>query len=220
MGCFDIILQTDGSLHPDGEPSDFISVYTGGIQYTRDKDGRSFRVGKVKAYRIHTELAWASGESAFDVCDSHSQELHEVYAAVFDVGEDDLKDSIRRQFDGINSDVLVVDYVLLNPKWRGLRLGLLVVRKLVDLLGGGCGLVVSDIYPLNPDADEFKKVPASWIPRHADKEAEKEARTTLRRYFKQMGFERIKGTRFYGLSLAKKVPTLAELLRLGKEKPR
>lgn len=220
MGCFDITIQTDGSLHPDGEPSDFISVYSGIIKYTRDRDGRTFRVGRLKAYRIHTELAWASGESAFDVCDSHSQEMHEVYAAVFDVGEDDLTDSIRRQFDGFTSDVLVIDYVLLHPRWRGLRLGLLAVRKLVDLLGGGCGLVVSDIYPLNPDAVEFQKVPPSWIPRPADTEAEKAARTKLRRYFKQMGFERIKGTRFHGLSLAQKLPTLAELLRMGKEKPR
>lgn len=76
------------------------------------------------------------------------------------------------------------------------------MRKLVDLLGGGCGLVVSDIYPLNSDFVDFKKVPPSWIPRDADEEAEKETRTKLRRYFKQMGFERIRGTRFYGLSLA------------------
>ena len=29
MAFFDILLQTQGSLHPDGEPDDFISEYTG-----------------------------------------------------------------------------------------------------------------------------------------------------------------------------------------------
>jgi hypothetical protein len=41
----------------------------------------------------------------------------------------------------------------------------------------------------------------------------------LRRYFKRMGFERIAGTRFHGLSLARMTPTLSDLLRPSKEKP-
>jgi hypothetical protein len=35
----------------------------------------------------------------------------------------------------------------------------------------------------------------------------------LRRYYRQMGFERIGRSRYYGLSMARKTPTLAELLR-------
>src|SRR5262245_9167446 len=68
-----------GSLHPPGEPDDFISEYTGVVRCIRDRDGKVFRVGKVKAYRIHADLADQSGESVFDVCDAHSQELNEVY---------------------------------------------------------------------------------------------------------------------------------------------
>src|SRR5262249_26033586 len=135
MASFDIHLQTCGTLHPDGGPSDFISAYTGVIRCYRDRDDKGFKVGKVKAYRIHADLARQSGESVFDVCDAHSQELHAVYAAVFDPDGGDLKHSLREQFDGFDSDVLVLDYVLLQPRWRGLRLGLLAARKLIDLLG-------------------------------------------------------------------------------------
>lgn len=212
MAFFELTLTTGGSLHPDGEPSDFVSVHTGTIRCTRD-DGRVARVGKVRAYRIHVDLARAAGESVFEVCDCHSQELHEVYAAVFDVEEDDLSDDIRDAFDGFDADVLVIDYVLLSPKWRGLRIGLLAARKMIDLLGGGCGLVVCDILPLNPDAAEFAGVPAHWIPRQAGASERKAAAVTLRRYFRRMGFRRITGTRFYGLSTAQPTPTLAELLR-------
>jgi hypothetical protein len=213
MAFFDLVITTSASLHPDGEPSDFVSEYTGTIRCTDDSTGRVRRVGRVRAYRIHAALAREAGESVFDACDSHSQEMHEVYAAVFDTAEDDIREDLRQQFDGFDSDVLVVDYVLLSPRWRGLRVGLLAARKLVDLLGGGCGLVVSFVHPLNAEADQFLRVPAGWIPRHTGRDEEREARRKLRRYFRRMGFRRIEGTRFDGLSTAQPVPSLSDLLR-------
>jgi hypothetical protein len=213
MAFFDLVLQTSGSLHPDGEPDRFISEYTGLIRSTRNQDGKVFTVGKVKAYRIHVDLAHQAGESVFDVCDAHSQDLHEIYAALFDPVTDDLKESVRHQIDGFDSDVLILDYILLSPRWRGLKIGLLAARKLIDLLGGGCGLAVSWIYPLNPNADEFRKVPQGWIPRHRDEAEEREARRKLRRYFRRMGFRWIGRTRLDGLSLTRVTPTLAELLQ-------
>src|SRR5262249_5825398 len=68
------------------------------------------------------------------------------------------------------------------------------------------------IAPLNPEAGEFRKVPKGWIPRHSDGE-EREARKKLRGYFRQVGFRRIGGTRFFGLSLSQVTPTLADLIR-------
>jgi hypothetical protein len=213
MTYFDLILQTGGSLHPEGEPSDFISTHTGVIRCTRDRDDRVATVGKVRAYRIHADLAHQSRESVFEVCDAHSQEMHEVYSALFDPAEDDLKEAIRERFAGADLDVLVLDYVLLSPRWRGLKLGLLAARKLIDLLGGGCALAVGHIAPLNPDADDFRKVPRGWIPRHEDEAARSQARKKLRGYFRQMGFRRVGRTRFFGLSLARVTPTLADLIR-------
>jgi hypothetical protein len=214
MAFFSLVLQTSGTLHPDGEPDDFISEHTGLILCTRE-NGHVVTVGKVKAYRIHAGLAHEAGETIFNVCDAHSQELHAVYAALFNPAEDDLKAAIRGRFDAMDSDVLVLDYVLLSPRWRGLKLGLLATRKLIDLLGGGCGLAVSYIAPLNPDADEFLKVPKGWIARHETEVEERAAKKRLRQYFRQLGFRRVGKTRFFGLSLAQVVPTLADLIRPG-----
>lgn len=213
MAFFDLLLRTSGSLHPGGEPDDFISEYAGVIRCTRHQDGKVIRVGRVRAYRLHADLAHESGVSVFDVCDAHTQEMHEAYAALFDHETHTLKDSVRQQFDGFDTDVLVLDYVLLSPQWRGLRLGLLAARKMIDMLGGGCGLTVSHIAPLNADADEFKGVPVGWIPDSHDAEQRREATRKLRRHFRRMGFERIRGTRFHGLSMARIVPSLADLLR-------
>jgi len=217
MAYFDLVLQTQGRLHPGGEPDEFISQHTGVIRCIRERDGELRRVGKVKAYRIHADLARQAGESLFDVCDAHSQEMLDVYAALFDPATDDLQDAIRDQIDGFDSDVLVLDYVMLSPKWRGLKLGLLAARKLIDLLGSGCGLAVSWVYPLNGEASEFARVPTGWIPRHADEAEERQARRKLRQHFRQMGFQRIGRTRLDGLSLARVAPTLADLIRPGKE---
>src|SRR5262249_17268979 len=118
MAFFNLVLQTSGTLHPDGEPDDFISEHTGVIRFTRD-NGQVVTVGKVKAC-LHADLAHEAGATVFDVCDAHSQATHDLYAALFDPVEDDLKEPIRGRFDAAESDVLVLDYILLSPRWRGL----------------------------------------------------------------------------------------------------
>jgi hypothetical protein len=216
VSSFDIVLRTSASLHPDGEPDRFISEHAGVIRRTRNRDDRAFNVGLVKAYRIHADLAREAGEPLFDVCDCHSQQMHDLYAALYDVETDDLREDIRESLDVFASDILVLDYVLLSPRWRGLKLGLMAARKTIDLLGGGCGLAVSWTYPLNPDAAEFAKVPTGWIPRHGGEVEEKEARRKLRRHFQGMGFRRLGRTRYDVLSLARKAPTLEDIVKPGR----
>jgi hypothetical protein len=211
MGFFDLVLQTGTSLHPYEEPNDFISEYTGRVRYERERDGRVFTVGKVHAYRLHAGLALDHGESLFAVCDSHSQAMHDLYAAFYDAKTDHFTDAVAERFDAVEPNCLVLDYVVLHPRWRGLKLGLLAVRKLVDVLGGGCGLALSEILPLNPDADSLG-VPAVWLPRHDTEGALASAKRSLRRYFKRMGFRRVGRTAYYALSLARKMPTDRDLL--------
>jgi hypothetical protein len=56
MTFFDIVLRTEASLHPGGEPDAFISEYTGVIRcYGEDNVVR--RVGRVRAYRINAAAA-------------------------------------------------------------------------------------------------------------------------------------------------------------------
>jgi hypothetical protein len=77
MTFFDIVLKTEASLHPFGDPEEYISEYTG-IVRAEGEDGVLRRVGKVHAWRIRAEDAAANGESLFEVCDAHSQEMHVV----------------------------------------------------------------------------------------------------------------------------------------------
>jgi hypothetical protein len=212
MTFFDLVLQTTASLHPDGEPEEYISEYTGFIR-ADGEDGRVRRVGKVHAYRIHAELAANDRRSLFEVCDAHSHEMHVLHTLLYEPDDCGFNESLVAQFEAMACDCLVLDYVVLHPRWRGLKLGLLAARKLIDLLGGGCGLTVSHIAPLSGAAPRLLRIPASWVPQNGSKEAEKRAAGKLRRYFKKMGFERIDKTPYYGLSMTRVTPTLGELLK-------
>jgi hypothetical protein len=212
MGAFDVLFQTGTSLHPYGEPDEFISEHRGLLRYEDDK-GRQHKVGKLAAYRIQAGQALNQGMHLYDVCDAHSHMMLGVYETLFIPGENSFKASVVDRFFAVELDVLVLEYVVLHPKWRGLRLGLLALRRTIDLLGGGCALAVCEPGPLNPEGYEFRGLPAGWLPRHETPEAERAARKKLRRYVRRMGFERIGRTSLYGLSMARVTPTVEELLR-------
>ena len=211
MASFDIVLQTRASLHPDGEPSRFVTAHSG-ILVCSDETGIETKVGKVAALRVHAGQALEAGEPLFDVCDSHSQELHDLHSLLYETEGYSFHDGLVRLFDAIDCDLLVLDYIVLSPKWRKLKLGLLAVRKLVDLIGGGCGLAVSSIYPLRRDAHKLLRVPRSWLPRHADKAKRRDAAVRLRRYYRRMGFVRLGRTGYYALPLNQVTPSSEELL--------
>jgi hypothetical protein len=212
VASFDILLRTRTSLHADGEPTDFISAYSGIITCTDDETGKVTKVGRVAALKVHAGLALDAGESLFDVCDAHSHELHSIHTILYQSDGYGFRKKWVRKFDAMESDFLLLDYVVLSPKWRKLKLGLLAVRKLVDLIGGGCGLAVSLIAPLRADAHKILGVPESWLTKFETKEQQREARVKLRRYFRQMGFARLGKTPYYALPLNQVTPDAAELL--------
>jgi hypothetical protein len=139
--------------------------------------------------------------------------LHEVHALLYEPDGCGFKEALVRRFDAVEGDCLLLDYVVLHPRWRGLRLGLLAIRQAVDVLGGGCGLAVCDVAPLDPGAHASLGVPESWIPRHDTPRARREATVKLRRYARLMGFVRLGPTPYYALPLNDVTPTAAELLR-------
>jgi hypothetical protein len=212
MASFDIVLRTRGSLHPDGEPTEYVSEHSGVITCTDDETGEVRRVGKAHALRVHAGLAQNAGEPLDDVCDAHSHELHFLHTLLYEPDSYHLRAGLVDRFDAVESDLLVLDFVVLSPKWRRLKLGLLAVRRLVDLVGGGCGLAVSLIAPLRHDAHRLLKVPASWLPRHTSKQERKAATIKLRRYFRLMGFRRLGRSAYYALPLNQVTPAAEELL--------
>lgn len=212
MASFSVNLRTSASLHPREGPNEFVSEYHGAITCTDDDSGQAKNVGRVHALKVHASLAADYGESLFAICDSHSQELHLLHTLLYEPEGYSFRSPIEDKFDAIEWDLLVLDYVVLAPKWRGLKIGLLAARKVVDLLGGGCGLAVSLIAPLRHDSHTLLNVPPSWIPRSPDKESRRAAAVKLRQYYRRMGFVRLGRTAYYALSMMKTMPASEELL--------
>ncbi len=217
MASFNISVRTGGSLHPEGEPSDFVSAYVGVITCTDDDTGEVRTVGRVTAVRVHAGLAWDAGEPLSDVCDSYSHELAHLHGLLYEPGGYSFREPLVRRFRAVESDLLVLDYVVLSPKWRKLKLGLLAVRRFVDLIGGGCGLTVSLVAPLRHDAVWMLGVPKKWVPVHEAKVDWRAAAVRLRGYFRHMGFERLGRSWYYALPLNLIVPGATELLGGGPE---
>lgn len=215
VASFSLTVRTGGSLHPLGEPTEFVSSYAATIRCTDDDTGEVRRVGKLTALRVHAGLAHNAGESLFDVCDAHSQELADLHALVYEPDAHHFREPLMTRFEAVEPDLLVLDYVVLSPRWRKLRLGLLAVRKFVDLVGGGCGLAVSHIAPLRHEAAPMLRVPAAWLPGHDTEAARRAAVVKLRRYFRGMGFERLGRTRYYALPMNLVTPGAKELLGDG-----
>jgi hypothetical protein len=214
MASFDLTVQTRVSLPRFGEPFEFITEYTGVIRKYSDDSDSSVPIGKLKALYLHVGLAIDASMSLYDICDDHSEELHGLHTRFFEADSYELRESISEQFDVMACDVLVLDYVALHPKWRGLKLGLLAVRRIIDLLAQGCGLVVSEVLPLAPHAPRLVKIPQSWVPIHKTEEDLRAGTKKLRHYFRQVGFERVGRSPYYALSVAKLATPAQDLLKM------
>jgi hypothetical protein len=139
--------------------------------------------------------------------------MHEIHTLLYEPNGYGFQECFVENLDAMDPDCLVLDYVVLNPKWRGLKVGLLAARKAIDLLAGGCGLAVCDIAPLRREAHQFIGVPKSWLPPHRTVQAKRAATRKLRSYYGRLGFRRLGKTAYSAMSMARLTPTLADLLR-------
>jgi hypothetical protein len=199
MGWFEITCGTTLPLAPYDEPDNFVVTYIGKILRVEEGE-QTTEAGHFTLYRVLRGLALDYQQSLFEVSDAHSQLLHDAYAALFDPETDELKKRVRREFECLEADLLVLDELTLAPQWRRLRLGLLALRRLIDLHESGCGLVVCRPYP-----SEGAETP----------EQVREGRAKLRRYVKGLGFRPVGKTGFYALSTSQKTPRFEDLLRPG-----
>jgi hypothetical protein len=170
-------------------------------------------VGGACAFRLSAALAAGHGVSALDVADAHSRTLGDLARVVFTRRGDGFRRRFCRQFAIAGPDLLLLDHVVLHPRWRGLKLGLLAVRKLLDLLGGGCGLAVAKMLPPHPGVYARLRVPPSWVPGSAGEDSLRAGAWKLRRHFERMGFEPLRGTPYHALSPAAPAPGARDLLR-------
>jgi GNAT superfamily N-acetyltransferase len=213
-GYYTIRPWTEKAVVDDESEQAFIDEYTGSILHHSDRPGHQ-RAGRFRAYLVRVNDSREAEIPSFELFDGHSQTLHDYWMALFDPDDYDIKDEIWTKCDVWLSDILIIDYIQILPGHRGHGLGLAVASKLIDLYGGGCGLVAIQPYPLqcNPRFPGDQR--AKWFEarmRLEDFPKKKgEATRRLREHWGEQGFMRAGRTGIYILSLSLRRPNIREI---------
>lgn len=215
MGTISLSFRTHVPVGPIEDPYDYVTKQQGTILYTNDDGTR--RIGSFATTRINFGLGLNHGESAFQICDTHSSWLVHVFYSLFNSRTGEFKNSIRNRFEPDDHDVLILDSIVLHPKFRRRGLGLMVARTIIDQLGAGCGITVAQMLPIAPgDADEHR-IPRRWLPGVSDFCTATDAERKIAKHFGKMGFERVGRSGFFGLSMSLKRPTARDLERMRRQ---
>lgn len=210
---YEIEFKIYRELLSDDDYHEYIVDIFGTISQLVEGDSPT-RAGTLTGHIVKVDRIWNDDERLFDICDAHSQTLHEYSCALFNFKKNELKQSIDKQFGGlIARDVLIIDQVQIFPQYRGKGLGLAAVWRFMDTFQGACGLAVMQPFPLqsNPLLAKEQK----WFDEmgmSAFEKDEKLALEKLRSYWGRLGFERLLRTKYFALSLEQEQPGLKEVL--------
>ncbi len=204
---YNILLTWKGesyaSLYPD--PQDYV-YETSGKLFNIDEFGEGGLMGKFRVYYVDAERATNQNESLYHVLDDHSAELEEYYEAIFnsdgDFFTDRLLETVNHEINGFN--VLIIDRLELLPHYRKKRLGLIILRHLIDRFSSGAAIVAIKPFPL-----QFESVRSENHKKWRNKLALGEFSTEedlsnekLRRYYAQLGFNGLGSSPFMVMSTA------------------
>ena len=175
-----------------------------------DKGDIDINVGDVSACRIYGNRAENEGYNLWDACDAHSQEAADGYSLILDE-KGDFRPEVQEQFpDAFSPEILVIGDVHVDPAFRGRGLGLVAVRRLIDLFEPDGGLVVIHPFPMQfGAAQKDDPVLSPELAMFTDTEPESIAR--LQRYWSRLGFDPIPNSEWFGLSPAVRTPTSRDL---------
>lgn len=189
-------------LDDECEDRDLVQEFEGEIIHTEVPEDYALKekehvVGHIRGSRIDLGEAFDRGVSAWDACDAHSGELEEC-CSVF-LTDDEFREDLELSTLG---DLLILHTMEIDPKYRGLGLGLLAVRRTLMTLGGGCAMAALKPFPL-----QFQnKVTAQ---NQAEFDA---AQKKLGDYWSRLGFVPYKDTEYYYFDMAHRKPPISQVL--------
>jgi hypothetical protein len=189
------------ALH-DSVEDDFVHSITGKIIAEREKRGEE-DAGKISASLVQFGEALDHGISAERLGDGISGDISEYWEHLFDAETGYPKEEIQNEFEVVDLDLLIIDYVAIYPEYRGLSIAESAIHRTIDIFGAGCGLVACKPWPLQfaPSvADDQEALKRLALP-HVSKG---EAIRKLRSYWSRLGFWPLANTGIYLLSISQR----------------
>jgi hypothetical protein len=186
MGSFEFLLRGEVELQPGREPGCTVTDFRGLIRY-RDLDtGLTKACGRLRAYRLNVRQAM---ECIPAVCGKRGRNLISTALGMFDRDCWAYRDVLRSHLGLLmGEEALLIDHVVLRPKWRGLGVGLAAICHALRTLGGGCGPMVCDPTPLLDIHHEVVGVPTKWLFSCETSRAYRDCGRRVRRLLQWAGF--------------------------------
>jgi hypothetical protein len=176
------------------EPEDYISSFSSTI--VADDCGnmeKRVQVGEMNGYLVHVNYARERRESLFRIFDDHSVDFSTYSKALLDKRRNDFKKGLL-EVPPINDDILLIDDLIIYPKYRGNSLGLKAIMNVMKTFGLSCGLVLCQALPLqyhvSRDITDFKKrigTKTLFVDR-------KSSVSKIVKHLQKIGFTKIPGT--------------------------
>ena len=176
------------------EPEDYISSFSSTI-FTDDCGNMEKRVqvGEMNGYLVHVNYARERHESLFRIFDDHSMDFATCFGRLFDKRRNDFKKGLL-EVPPINDDILLIDDLIIYPKYRGNSLGLKAIMNVMKTFGLSCGIVLCQALPLqyhvSRDIKDFKKRIGTKL-LFVDRRS---SISKIVKHLQKIGFTRIQGT--------------------------
>ena len=189
------------ALH-DTVEDDFVHSIAGRIIAETENRGEE-DAGQISASLVQFGEALDHGISAERLGDGISGDISEYWEHLFDVETGYPKEEIQNEFEVVDLDLLIIDYVAIYPEYRGLKIAESAVHRTIDIFGTGCGVVACKPWPLQ--FTSFVSDNQETLKRLALPNVSKgEAIRKLRSYWSRLGFWPLRNTGIYLLSLSQR----------------
>ncbi len=191
-----------GSLHENCVEADFVHSIVGRI-VAEPENGGEEDAGRIGASLVQFGEALDHGISTARLGDGISGAISEYWERLFDLETGDLKEEIQDEFEVASLDLLIIDFVEVYPRFRGLGIGVSAIHRAIDVFGAECGLIACKPSPLQftpavaRDEKAVKRLEAPNV-------GKEEALSKLRGYWSRLGFRPLDNTGIYLLSVSQK----------------
>jgi hypothetical protein len=189
-------------LHEPVE-TDFVHSITGRIIAESEARGDE-DAGNIRASLIQFSEALDHGISAERLGDGISGDIAEYWQYLFDPETGHPKEEIQNAFETVDLDLLIIDNIVIHPKFRGVGVAESAIHRMIDIFGTACGLVACKPLPLQFTpfiANDPKALKRLALPEVSEGEAIRK----LRSFWSRLGFWPIRNTGIYVLSRSQRV---------------
>jgi virulence-associated protein VapD len=190
--CFEIEFKSEVQLDNCVEPEDYVTKIQGSIYCSDELEEKRKKAGKIEASYVHISQALNDDQDLYEVFDS-SQTLLDCYEIILDNDYECFSSALPWE-DIPLSDLLYIDTVEVEKKYRGNNIGKNAVIKTAKTYGSGCGLIVLKPFPLQYSGK------LEQIKKQQEKIKMKKAFDDLKRYWGELGFKQLPGAEYFAFN--------------------